>query len=99
MHERSQLVTLADVSAYIDEVLADGERGTTSHLLATSRIIGLGALDVFYDRWEPESQELRELMSVAGNGEVDEYSAVECWPELIQAAARLRVATRSGESG
>lgn len=94
MRDRSQLVTLADVSAYVDEALADAERGVTSHLRATSRIVGLGALDVFYDRWQPESQELRVLMSVAGDAEVDEYSAVECWPELVAAAERLRVATR-----
>lgn len=98
MRDRTSLVTLADVSAYVDEVIADAERGVTSYHRAASRIIGLGALDAYYDRWQHESHELERLMGIAGDAE-GAFDAADCWPELVEAAARLRVAAQPRRSG
>jgi hypothetical protein len=93
MRDRSGLVTLADASAYIDDVLAEAERGITSYRRAASRIIGLRVLDCYRDNWR-DCHELWSVLSVAGQTEIAAVAA-DCWPELLQAARELRIATRS----
>lgn len=91
MRDRSTLVTLDDVSAYVHEVIAEAESGRTSYRRAASRIVGLGALDAYYDSWTPRCPELRELHSVAGMTEVAAV-ATDLWPELRETAKRLHTA-------
>ena len=93
MRDRSTLVTLADVSAYIDDVLAEAERGVTNYRQGASRIIGLRALDIYHDKWH-QSDELSAVLSAAGQAEIAAVAA-DFWPELLQTARQLRVASRS----
>jgi hypothetical protein len=93
MRDRTTLATVADVAAFIDDVLDQAERGRTTYRHAASRIVGLGALDLYYEVWVPKCDELDDVHSVAG---MIEGAAVasDHWHKLREAAKRLRAAAK-----
>jgi hypothetical protein len=93
MRDRSILVTIADVSAYVDEAIAEAEQGITTYRRAASRIVGLGALDAYYEVWVPQCEGIDEVHSIAGTIE-GAAVASDYWRELRASARRLRVAVR-----
>jgi hypothetical protein len=97
MCDRNTLATIADISAYIDEAIAQAERGQTTFRHAASRIVGLAALDAYYAVWVPQCDALDDVHSVAG---IIEGAAVasDHWRELCAAATRLRTAARGTTS-